>query len=256
MPDPNEQSALAERMAAVAAEARGGEPVAPSPKPPEFQSYADALAEIKAEEDPKKYHLAETQFGEGEVNWPAPDATPSISAETLHVEIAPEPIRVETPEPEPVRHTFNSTPAPPQPKAEVFEPDRAADGAPTPYAASTLGEVVNMLERGAFSAEVVQALAALGKGMSEIAEATGKRQKGTVTIKLNLTTEGDAFFVEADYTVKAPKLPRPRTLAWQQDDGRLTPSQPKQKLLFGVARTEHGERNVRTLDEARVVRTV
>lgn len=253
MPDPNEQSALAERMAAVAAEARG-EPAPPSPKPPEFQSYADALAAVN--EAPA---VAPMQPGVGTTFVETPQEPAPLPTMEPVAEVAPEPepIRVATPTPEPVRRSFNSTPTPPeQPKPEIMEPERAADGTQAPYAASTLGEVVNMLERGAFSAEVVQALAALGKGMSEIADATGKRQKGTLTIKLSLTTEGDAFFVEADYGVKAPKLPRPRTLTWQTDDGRLTPSQPKQKLLFGVAGTEHGERNVRTLEEARVVRTL
>lgn len=252
MPDPNE--ALAARMAQVAAAAREGVRVIPSTgeiidRP--FSTDPDLAVIPEAQIEP----APPMQPGVGTTFTPAPCAAPQPTfTETVTVTAEPEP----QPAPEPIRVIAPPQETPraeaPKPEPEIIEPNRNADGSPAPYAASTLGEIVNMLERGQFSHEAVQAFQALASGMREVADATQKRCKGTLTIKLNLTTEGEAFFVEADYAVKAPKLPRPRTLAWQQGDGRITPSQPKQQLLFGVAGTEHGDRKVRTLQEARVVR--
>lgn len=129
-----------------------------------------------------------------------------------------------------------------EPKQEI---ELAADGLATPMAATNLGYLLNSLENGQFSADIINALAALGQGMTEIADATGKRQKGSITVKLNLTTEGEAFFIEADYKVAAPKLPRPRTLTFQDESGNFTRSQPKQKVFFGVRDAGGGPREIK-----------
>lgn len=134
-----------------------------------------------------------------------------------------------------------------QPREEVI------DTRNEPWAARSLGSVIDMLERGAFSQEAYLAMMALGKGITELAGRTNKQQKGKLTINLNLKSEGDAFFIEADFKVTAPKEPRPRTMAWQSDEGHFMPSMPKQKLLFGVAGTEHGPRSVGGVREIRTV---
>lgn len=256
MHDTENQQTLAERMAAVSAAARGGEePAPPNPAPPQFRSSAELIEEIKADcvappmqqsppeivIEPKPEPAPAMQPGHGTTFTPTP-AEP-VAETVQHVE-PPEPIRVEVP-PEPEQAEE------PQAKPEVMEP-RSSE----PYAAGTMGEVIDMLERGGFSHDALQAFQALARGMQEVAAVTGKSQKGTLTIKLSLKTEGEAFFVEADHTVKAPKLSRPKTIAWTTDDGRISPSQPKQQLLFGAPGTEHGERTVRTLSEARVVHSV
>lgn len=132
---------------------------------------------------------------------------------------------------------------------EIIEPERAADGQPVPYAASTAGELINMLEGGQLSAEIITSMAALGQGMKELAERTGKRQKGKLAINLNLTTDdsGEAFFVTADFKVTAPKEPRRPSMVWQDDKGRFTPSQPKQRVFFGVREAGGGQREIRQI---------
>lgn len=245
MPDPNENETLAARMAQVAAAAKGGERVIPSTgevieeKPAEqFGTSSVAAPEYQQEQRDRNDAMSA-----------AVDAMP-IAEPVAEVIPEPEPIRVEvpppTPEPEPARAE--------EPKAapEIEQP-RTADA---PYAASSMGQVIDMMERGGFSQECVTAFQALARGMSEIADATQKKQKGSITLKITLTTEGEAFFMEGDYKVTAPKLPRPRTIGWQTDDGRISPTQPRQQIMFGREVGDHGERGVRHIGEARVVRTV
>lgn len=119
-----------------------------------------------------------------------------------------------------------------------------ADRRNEPWAAATIGAVIDMLERGQLSADAYKAMTTLGQGMTELGARMNKRVKGKLTVTLTLTTEGDAFFIEGDFKVTAPKEPRPRTMAWQADDGRFMPSMPKQKLLMGIAGTEMGPRIV------------
>lgn len=151
----------------------------------------------------------------------------------------------------PERQTFNSAPPPPaQPepsKQEVIEPERAADGRPAPFAARDAGQLINMLENGQLSADIINAMMALTQGMSEIAETTGKKQKGTLTIKINLATDdtGEAFFVHGEYAVRAPKIERRKTLLWQDEKGHLSPSQPRQRVMFGIEGVGGGPRQIR-----------
>lgn len=180
---------------------------------------------------------------------PPPAAKTASVSSTVAAEAAPEPAAPSPPPPE--RQTFDSTPPPPArpAKQEVIEPERAADGGPAPYAASTLGELVNLLEGGQLSADAIGAVSALGQGMRELAERTGKRQKGRVAIVLNLATDdtGEAFFVEAEFKVTAPKEPRRKTMLWQDEKGRMTPSQPRQRVFFGVKDVGDAPRQIRQI---------
>lgn len=168
------------------------------------------------------------------------DADPPHPA-AITAQAEPAPITIEVP-PTPAA----VAPPPPVPAPEIESPgELAADGRPEHMAAVNLGHLVNSLENGQLSADFIAALAALGQGMMEIADATGKRQKGSITLKLNLTTEGEAYFIEADYKVAAPKLPRPRTIAWQDEASNFTRSQPRQKVFFGVRDAGGGPRQIR-----------
>lgn len=143
----------------------------------------------------------------------------------------------------------NAPPEPPAeaPKAEIVEPERAADGMPAPFAARDTGSLINLLEGGQFSTDVIAAMTALATGMTEIAQATGKRQKGVLTIKVNLQTDdtGEAFFVQGDFAVRAPKVERRKTLLWPDEKGHMSPSQPRQKVFFGVRDVGGGPRQIR-----------
>lgn len=158
--------------------------------------------------------------------------TPAESSKAEIVDPAPEPLKIAAPE---------------SPKTEIVEPERAADGLPAPFAARDTGSLINLLEGGQFSADVIAAMTALATGMTEIAQATGKRQKGVLTIKVNLQTDdtGEAFFVQGDFAVRAPKVERRKTLLWPDDKGHMSPSQPRQKVFFGVRDAGGGPRQIR-----------
>lgn len=271
MSDTDTGLSLAERMAQVAAAASAGDKVNASTgeiieeRQPANQFGASRVSTSEHQQEQRERN-AEMRAALDEATTAPPMQpgvgttfveTPPTVNETVTVQAAPEvipapePIRVEvpppTPEPQPVRAEA------PQPEPEIEQPSRTADA---PYAASSMGQIIDMMERGGFSQECVAAFQALARGMSEIADATQKKQKGSITLKITLTTEGEAFFMEGDYKVTAPKLPRPRTIGWQTDDGRISPTQPRQQIMFGRDVGDYGERNVRPITDARVVRQV
>lgn len=169
-------------------------------------------------------------------------------------------IEVEAPAPPPPPPMVEAAPPqqPPAPQVEVIVPERAADGLPAPFAARDTGSLINLLEGGQFSADVIAALTALATGMTEIAQATGKRQKGVLTIKVNLQTDdtGEAFFVQGDFAVRAPKVERRKTLLWPDEKGHMSPSQPRQKVFFGVKGVGDDTGSIRQIGDSREVRTV
>jgi hypothetical protein len=123
---------------------------------------------------------------------------------------------------------------------------RAADGGIMPGVAPTGGSVLDMIEDGQFSADLYGETREMVKKMVELAEATGNKQKGTITIKLVLSTEGDVFNVEPSFKVTPPTEKRRKTLLWPDETGRLSRSQPRQGPLFGVRRID-GAREVRSV---------
>lgn len=236
IPDQTEIRGSVEDAMMAGADLETGELPAREEARPVIEDYTDAEEEVYRREQASEKS-------------PPTVAQKASVSNTVHDEITPQPAAPSPPPPE--RQTFNSAPPPPEPasKQEVIEPERAADGAPAPYAASTLGELVNLLESGQLSADAIQAVSALGQGMRELAERTGKRQKGRVAIVLNLTTDdtGEAFFVEAEFKVTAPKEPRRKTMLWQDDKGRMTPSQPRQRVFFGVKDVGDSPRQIRQI---------
>lgn len=185
--------------------------------------------------------------------------------ENLTIDSAPAPVTPivaeapATPPPPPVVEAAQTQQPPsPAPQAEVIVPERAADGLPAPFAARDTGSLINLLEGGQFSADVIAALTALATGMTEIAQATGKRQKGVLTIKVNLQTDdtGEAFFVQGDFAVRAPRVERRKTLLWPDEKGHMSPSQPRQKVFFGVKGVGDDTGSIRQIGDSREVRTV
>jgi hypothetical protein len=111
---------------------------------------------------------------------------------------------------------------------------RAADGGPAAFAAGNLGDLLNMSEDGQFGADVMVDMRALVRKMMELAEATGNKQKGRLTINIDFRTEGDAFFAVGSHKVTPPKETRRQTILWPNEQGNLSRSQPNQRQLFGV----------------------
>lgn len=113
-------------------------------------------------------------------------------------------------------------------------PPRAADGGRVMPAASTLGEFVNILEDGQFSADVYEDLKQLAADMHATALQSGGKAKGELTIKLKFTMEGAVFYIAPTHLVKAEEPKRPRTPMWTTEDNRFTPNRPHQGQLFGM----------------------
>jgi hypothetical protein len=124
---------------------------------------------------------------------------------------------------------------------------RAADGGLLPPAARTTADVIRMAEGGQFDADVCDELQKLLEAIEERHEETGLKTEGSLTLTLNFRREPDGmFFIEGAYKTKLPPpLPRKRTIAWLTEDGYLTPTPPRQGVLFAPVREVSGSNKIR-----------
>lgn len=124
-----------------------------------------------------------------------------------------------------------------QPARRVAQVERAADGAVmTPIAVSG-GNALDLLEDGMLSADFYDQLQELGWKMAHINDATGQKAKGRITLVLDLEKEGEAFGITGKTTVKAPEMPRPKSVMWQTESGEFSRFPPNQSQLFGTRST-------------------
>jgi hypothetical protein len=122
----------------------------------------------------------------------------------------------------------------PQPAPPSHALARAADGGVIPSPTNTAGQFLDILEDGDFSADVHAQLVELAEQMRAVANTTNGKAKGSATISLKLELEGDAFRIQGDVKVKAPDLPRRRSILWH-DAGSFTRFPPNQTQMFGSA---------------------
>lgn len=120
----------------------------------------------------------------------------------------------------------------------------AADGGLVKGAANNAGDFINMIEDGQFSADLNRDLAELAAKMSDLCAATGKKQKGRVTIQVDFTTEGPVFMAVGKYAIKAPEEKRKPTLLFTDTSNFFTRSQPNQRQFFGVREVESTARRI------------
>lgn len=113
-------------------------------------------------------------------------------------------------------------------------PGRAADGGRLPPAANSFGEFVRFLEDGQLDAELTNALKDLNTEMSHVAIESGGKAKGKLTLTLDFSLEGKVFTIASKHKVDVPEPKRPKSVMWSTLDGRFTPSNPQQGVLFGV----------------------
>lgn len=114
------------------------------------------------------------------------------------------------------------------------QPGRAADGGHVPGACNTLGEFIQTLEDGQFSADAYEAIKDLNAKMHEAAWASGGRSKGKVVITLEFAQEGGITEIRSGYKVTEPADKRAKSVLWQTEDHRLTRTRPGQQQLFGI----------------------
>lgn len=110
---------------------------------------------------------------------------------------------------------------------------RAADGHIVPGPCRTAGLFIDMLEDGDFSAEVHEKLRDLAADMDTIANATQAKAKGKLILTIDLEKDGEAFRISGNIKVKAPELPRRRSIAWRDEHGDFTRFPPNQTQMFG-----------------------
>lgn len=130
---------------------------------------------------------------------------------------------------------------------EVLPAQRAADGALVPHAATNIGEMLNMLEGGQFSVDIRHDTGVVLGRMQELAELTGNKQKASITIKIDFSSEGDVITAVGSHKVTPPKETRRRTPLWLDEQNRVMATPPKQGQFFGVRAVDGGARPVRRI---------
>jgi hypothetical protein len=112
----------------------------------------------------------------------------------------------------------------------------APGGGVIPPPAHSAGDFINLLEDGQLSYDMTEQLKEVAAQMRAVANSTGGKAKGELTLKLKLSCEGDAFHIEGDIKTKMPDLPRRRSIMWQDDTGAFTRFPPNQTQMFGTAK--------------------
>jgi hypothetical protein len=111
---------------------------------------------------------------------------------------------------------------------------RAANGDVIPGPTRTAGNLIDMLEDGGLSADFYEQLKKLGRDMEMHSNQTQAKCKGKVTLTLDLERDGEAFQIRGNVKVKAPELPRRRSIAWQTESGDFSRFPPNQTQMFGA----------------------
>lgn len=123
---------------------------------------------------------------------------------------------------------------------------QAADGGRIAGAANNAGDFINMIEDGQLSADLHRELADLAAVMSDLATVTGQKQKGRVTVTIDLVTEtiagGAVFKAAAKYAVKRPEEKRKQTLLFTDEHNQFTRTQPRHGQFFGVREVQSSAR--------------
>lgn len=115
-----------------------------------------------------------------------------------------------------------------EPRAE-----RAHDGNIVPATAISGGTFLDLLEDGQFGADAYMQLVSLGAEMTDIANATGNKVKGRITLTIDLAKDGEAFTVQGKVAVKKPEMPRPKSIMWTDERNQFCRFPPNQTQMFG-----------------------
>lgn len=125
---------------------------------------------------------------------------------------------------------------------EQHDPDtgeilEAADGGKRYPSVTRLTDLVFMLNDGAFNEDAADTLATFAADMEERGCDTGKKVKGSITLKIDVERDHDGiYFFTPVLTTKLPPAAHGRTIGWVTEDNRFTPNQPRQGHLFGTVR--------------------
>ncbi len=118
-----------------------------------------------------------------------------------------------------------------QPDKQV---ERAANGQILAPPSRSAGTFLDLLEDGDLSEEIYAALQEIGRQCRAVSNSTNDKSKGTVTIKLDLEYEGEAFKIKGDIKTKMPDLPRRKSIMWMDHSDDFTRFPPNQAQMFGA----------------------
>jgi len=121
-------------------------------------------------------------------------------------------------------------------------PERAADGRALAPIASTLSQFIAVLGEGEFDRAMAGVLTNMVEALRDAATAGDGTAKGSISIKLAIKREANAFFIDPTYTVTTPKDKFGRAMMFATEDNRFTPNPPNQGQLFGVRDATSGTR--------------
>lgn len=122
--------------------------------------------------------------------------------------------------------------------AEAVAPRMLAGpgGGVIPPPARTAGATIDLLEDGQLSADLQEELRELVAQMKAVHNSTRSKVKGEATLNLKFEIDASgAIFVEGKTKIKAPDLPRKRSIVWTDDQGNFTRFPPNQTQMFGSA---------------------
>ncbi len=128
----------------------------------------------------------------------------------------------------------------PQSPQEVFPPQLAAgggyaqDGAVIPGLAVTSGQFLDLIDDGQFSQDAYAKIRDCAKTMINLSRMTNAKQKGKVTITIDLEAEDETFKMTPNIVVKKPEPPKRRSVMWADENGQFTRFPPNQTQLFGL----------------------
>lgn len=113
---------------------------------------------------------------------------------------------------------------------------RKLDGLPIPAAAHTAGDFFNQLNDGKFQAELHAEFAKVAFALREYVRATQGKGKATIDVKIEIVAEDEHFRIGADFKSKVPTLPRPKSIAWfDENGGNFTRFPQNQMQMFESA---------------------
>ena len=106
---------------------------------------------------------------------------------------------------------------------------------PTQESHRSFAVMLPMLEEGRLNDELSEEFRNLVAKLRDHKLATGRNAKGKVTLTVDLHLGSDGTFdVNAEFSVKAPKPVRERTVLWATDGNNLVAQNPAQPELPGV----------------------
>lgn len=120
----------------------------------------------------------------------------------------------------------------------------ALDGRAIPSVSLTTGQFLDVIEDGNFSADLYKEITDLMAIMNDLSE-RGQKSKGQIKITINLEKQDGAFRLGAKFDVKAPEIPRPRTIMWCDEHNRPSRTPPGQGQFFNVVRRADGSGPIR-----------